>query len=176
MYFLDLSEYVLEKKTRPFSKGHRLNVWVLLVFSDGEICRAAGTVVLGRLSSSSGITGTKTSRLCAAFLWIQVIMDANVYLLEETHIWKECLWTPGCGECEGIRVLSGFEIYPGGNGGRLKPDPRGLKRNRGADECLKGWQNVICWHLPTESPRCFKHDGVGVATFPTSANEGGGSY
>lgn len=38
---------------------------------------------------------------------------------------NECLWSSGCSECKGIRVLSGFKIHPGGNPGQLQPSRRG---------------------------------------------------
>lgn len=48
-------------------------------------------------------------------------------------IWNGCLWSSGRSKCEGIRVLSGFKIHPGGGGvggnsGRLQLSRRGWKR------------------------------------------------
>lgn len=65
-----------------------------------------------------------------AFLWMKVITDANIYLLKikkkrRKKNWNECLWSSGCSECKGIRVLSGFKIHPGGNPGQLQPSRRG---------------------------------------------------
>lgn len=85
---------------------------------------------------------------------------------EAKNIWNECLWSSGCSECKGIRVLSRFKIHPVGNPGQMQLNTRGwrslCKEKLRADKCLKRWLNVICWHLPTVGPRCFKHGRAAI--------------
>lgn len=78
-----------------------------------------------------------------------------------------------------VRVLGcylGLKYIQGGTQGSCSRAGGGggnsAKRNSGADKCLKRWQNVICWHLPTEGPRCFKHDGAAFTTSDSCQREG----
>lgn len=75
-----------------------------------------------------------------------------------------------------VRVLGcyqGLKIHPGGTrgscswavGGEIYP----AKKNCEPDKCLKRWQNVICWHLPSEGHECSERDGVAFTTFLATA-------
>lgn len=121
-----------------------------------------------------------------ALLSVWVISHANIYLLvkrnkqiKERRSWRYLKWMPvelQLQWVQGIRVLSGFKRHPGGNPGRLQLSRReaSAQRNSGPDKCSKCWQNVICWHLPTEDPRCFKHDRLAFTKFLASSKEEGG--
>lgn len=113
-----------------------------------------------------------------AFLWMWVIADANIYLLEKKR--QNIFEMNACGAlaAASVRVLGRYLGLKYIRGGGERPRAAGgdsAKRNSRADKCLKCWQNVICWHLTTEETRCFKHDRVAFTIFVTSAKEGGKS-
>ena len=117
-----------------------------------------------------------------AFLWMKVITDANIYLLKiKNGGGKKKIEMNACGALAAVsvRVLGcylGLKYIQGGTQGSCSRAGGGggnsAKRNSGADKCLKRWQNVICWHLPTEGPRCFKHDGAAFTTSDSCQREG----
>lgn len=104
-----------------------------------------------------------------AFLWMWIIPDANIYLLEKKK--QKIFEMNACGALAAVsvRVLGcylGLKYIQWGTQGRCSWIGGGwrslCKEKLRADKCLKRWLNVICWHLPTVGPRCFKHGRAAI--------------
>lgn len=66
---------------------------------------------------------------------------------------------------QGLKIHQGELRAAAAEGGEKYP----AKRNCASDKCLKRWQNVICWHLPSEGHDCSERDGVAFTTFLAAA-------